>query len=104
LQISGYRASGYIAGQDAVDAVRAAPRAFDLVVTDFNMPGLSGLDVAKELRNINPDLPVVIFSGYVTDDLRASASQAGVRRVFAKASTVEEMCKAIHRLLSAEPR
>jgi len=102
LQRLGYHASGYLTGQNAVDAVRAAPDEFDLVVSDYNMPGVSGLDVATEVRSIRPDLPVVIFSGYVTDQLRADALQAGVREVISKANTVDDLCQSIHRLLSTE--
>ncbi len=40
----------------------------DLVVTDHLMPGLSGLDLARELRSCRPDLPVLIISGYAQTD------------------------------------
>jgi len=102
LKQLGYRTSGYMAGPDAVAAVRANPHGFDLVVSDYNMPGMSGLDVATEVRSIRPDLPVVIFSGYVTEELRADALRAGVREVISKANTVDEMCQSIHQLLSTE--
>ena len=102
LKQLGYRASGYLSGPDAVEAVRAAPQEFDLVVSDYNMPGMSGLDVAKAVRSIRSDLPVVIFSGYVTDELRADALQAGVREVISKAITVDEMCQTIFQLLLTE--
>jgi len=58
--------------------------------------------VATEVRSIRPDLPVVIFSGYVTEELRADALRAGVREVISKANTVDEMCQRIHQLLSTE--
>lgn len=96
----GYRISCYLSGNDAVDAVRSAPTDFDMIVTDFNMPGLSGLDVARAVRSFRADLPVVIFSGYVTEQLRSDALDAGVSEVITKASTVDEMCRTIDRLLS----
>lgn len=40
----------------------------DLVVTDHLMPGLSGLDLARDLRSRHPDLPVLIVSGYAEMD------------------------------------
>jgi DNA-binding NarL/FixJ family response regulator len=58
-----------------------------LVVTDFNMPTISGLDVALALSGVRPGLPVVITSGYVTDELRASAAACGVRAVLHKEHT-----------------
>jgi len=98
----GFRANGYMAGPDAVAAVRADPLGFDLVVSDYNMSGMSGLDVATQIRSIRPDLPVVIFSGFVTDQLRAAALQIGVREVISKANTVDEMCQRIQKLLSVQ--
>jgi PAS domain S-box-containing protein len=98
----GYRTSGYLSAEEALSAVRTAPDAFDLVVTDLNMPGLSGLDVARELKRIRPDLPVVITSGYITEDVREKALQEGVRQVVYKPNTVDELCQSIHELLTGE--
>ena len=77
LERAGYRVTRVDSGIAAIDAVRLAPRGHDLVVTDFNMPGLSGLSVAEQIAAIAPGLPVVITSGYVTEELldRAGVSQ-----------------------------
>jgi len=99
LEGLGYRVSGFDRGEAALDAVRSNPDDFDLVVADFNMPGLSGLAVAGELRGIRPGLPVVITSGYITEELTASASALGVREVVYKPNTVDELCATIQRLL-----
>jgi len=98
LERLGYRVSGFTRPADALAALRADPGAYDLVVTDFNMPGASGLHVAAEVRAIRPDLPVAMASGYVTDDLRARALRVGVRAVIYKPNTVEELCETIDRL------
>ncbi len=100
LQRMGYEVSGYIRAEDALAAVRADAGRFDLVVTDYNMPGMSGLDVANELARIRPDLPVVITSGYISDELRQKARQAGVRHLIYKPNTVEELCETVHTLTS----
>ncbi len=93
-----YRVSGYTRADEALAAVRDAAGQFDLVVTDLNMPGMSGLDVARELARLRPDLPVVLVSGYITEELRAAALHAGVRQLIYKPNTVEELCAAVHRL------
>ena len=95
----GYRTSGFLEARLAIDAVRADPGGFDIAVTDFNMPGLSGLDVALELARIRPDLPVVITSGFITDTLREDARRAGVRQLVDKPSTVDELCQVIQQIL-----
>ncbi|MEQ1774655.1 MAG: PAS domain S-box protein [Burkholderiales bacterium] len=98
LSRSGYRVSGYISQEKALAALSADPEGFDLVLTDYNMPGMSGLDVARAVRNIRANLPVVIASGYITDALRAQAAEAGVRDMIFKANAVEEFCNVIQRI------
>ena len=101
LDRQGYRVSGYTDQEEALAAVRANPRQFDLAVTDYNMPGMSGLDVARALREIRADLPVALASGHITDELRASAPAAGVIELIYKPNTVDELCETVARLTKA---
>ncbi len=71
-----------------------------LVVTDFNMPGLSGLDLARALADQQPQLPVLITSGYITDQLRSEASRIGVRQVLQKEHMVEQLGPQLQLLLA----
>lgn len=84
----------------ALEAVRAAPFAFDVVVTDFNMPSLSGLDLATAVIDIRADLPVVISSGFVTADMIATAETVGVRHVLRKENTMLELVGVVERVLT----
>ena len=79
-------------------SLRAAPDDFDLVVTDYNMPGTSGLTVARTVREIRADLPVAMASGYLTSDLRTQALAAGVRELIQKPDTVDGLCDTVARL------
>jgi CheY-like chemotaxis protein len=99
LQSVGYRATVHGRPAKAVAAVRARPQSFDVVVTDFNMPGMSGLDVVREIATIRPDLPVIISSGYLSDELRAEAALFGVCELMAKENSVAELPLRLHRVL-----
>lgn len=90
LERLGYHTTCFLDARQAIVEV-VAGTAFDLVVTDFNMPDVSGLDLARELRRLRPELPVIISSGYVSEDLRASAAEAGVRVVMHKERTLEDL-------------
>ena len=100
----GYRTVGCTTASEAIAIAGATSEALDVVVTDFNMPGHSGLDLARSLREIRPDLPVIITSGYVTEELRAEAALAGVSQVIDKQASVDALCETIHRLLSSAPK
>ncbi len=101
LQKRGYTVSGYERPEEALAALRAAPEGYDVVVSDFNMPQLSGLDVAREVRDLNPALPMVVTSGYLTEELRARSGALGVRHLIYKPNTVEELCEAIAQVLAS---
>jgi CheY-like chemotaxis protein len=103
LERQGYRVSGYTDPHEALAAVRAEPDRFDLAVTDYNMPGMSGLDVAHPLRKIRAGLPVAMASGYITEELRAQAPAAGVIELLYKPNTVDELCALVARLANTYP-
>ncbi|MFY7866329.1 hybrid sensor histidine kinase/response regulator [Roseateles sp.] len=100
LQGLGYRVSLFQQGREALAAVAATPQAFDLVVTDFNMPDLSGLDLARQLQQIRPDLPVILSSGYMSDALQAQAQAAGIKALLRKEMSLEELGPMIAKLLA----
>jgi len=99
LARAGYRVSSHGSAQAALAAIGADPAACDLVVTDFNMPELSGLEVSRRLAALRPGLPVLIISGYIADDLPAQARSHGVRGLVRKENVLEELVPAIARTL-----
>ena len=97
---AGYRVTALRDPAEAIARVRDGPWNYDVVVTDFNMPGSSGIDVARELARLRADLPVLITSGLVTDGLREQARQAGIRAVMQKENSLEELVPLIRRVLT----
>lgn len=104
LERLGYRASCTQDASEAIDWVKHDPERFDLVVTDFNMPHMNGLDVARRLRELRPGLPVVISSGYISEAMRADAAELGVRAVVHKEHTFEEIGAVIQSILNSVDR
>lgn len=66
------------------------------------MPKASKLDVARAMRDIRSDLPVVIISGLVTEALREGARAVGVIDVVYKPNSAEDLMEVITRLLEGE--
>ncbi len=97
----GYNITGMTRPADAIDAVRADPHGFDLVLSDLGMPGMSGMELAEELLLIRPDLPIIITSGYVRAEDERRAEQIGVRDVVMKPNTVAEIGQLIRDRLDA---
>jgi PAS domain S-box-containing protein len=100
LQRAGYEVSGFGDPRQALEALGAGGQPCDLVVTDYNMPGLSGLDFTRELARIRPALPVLITSGYVTEELLASARLLGVKGVLQKEYTLDQLVDMVGQTLA----
>jgi CheY-like chemotaxis protein len=98
LQRRGYKVSGFTDPVQGIAALRADPAAFDLALTDHNMPAMSGIDVAREIRAIRADLPIALASGYITEAMRAEAAEAGVSDIIFKPNVVEDFCDVVHNL------
>jgi signal transduction histidine kinase/CheY-like chemotaxis protein len=98
LSRQGYRVSSHTVPEAALDAVRAEPQTYDVFVSDHKMPRMSGLDVARELSCIRPDLPVIIISGHIDGELQRMARELGVRHLLHKLHTLDDLVEAIDQL------
>jgi CheY-like chemotaxis protein len=101
LRSLGYRVTTVDNGFAALAEVQRSPDGFDGVVADYNMPGCSGLDLARELGAAHPGLPVVICSGYIDAELRRRAEAMGVRALVHKENAVEDLGQALEQVLGA---
>ena len=100
LTRKGFAVRTFTDPRQAVETLRAHPLDFDLVVTDYNMPGYSGLELLRAVRLIRPDLPVALASGYVTAEIEQSALTEGARALIHKPNDVDEMCETLQKLLA----
>ena len=94
LRDLGHEVAGVRSGEEALE--RALAEDFDLVFTDVVMPGMSGLDLAAQLAELRPGLPVVLTTGY-SDEI--SRSGAGGRPVILKPYRPETLSAAIEQAL-----
>ena len=102
LERLGYDAAGVEDGEAALRHVRT--HSTDLVITDMQMPGKSGLELLLELRALDPRLPVIAMSGGDSSkqlDLLGSAGLLGAVAVMLKPYTVDELAMAVRGALAA---
>jgi CheY-like chemotaxis protein len=92
--------SGYTEPAEALQAFAAAPGEFDMVITDTNMPQMTGLDVAAKILKTRPDIPLVLTSGYIRPEDVESARSLGVRHVILKPDSVTQFGALVHRCLA----
>jgi CheY-like chemotaxis protein len=98
----GYKVTGHTDPQSAIKEFRSHPQDFDVVVTDLAMPRMSGFDLARELRAIRPDVPIVMTSGYLRQEDQEMAETMDIRELILKPHTVEELGRRLDRLFQAQ--
>jgi signal transduction histidine kinase/DNA-binding response OmpR family regulator len=101
LERGGYRVDGFTRVSEALLAFRAKPQDYDVVITDYDMPGMSGMELAEQLMSIRPDAPIALTSGYLRPAEIATARALGIREVIPKPYLVEELGPLVQRMLSA---
>jgi CheY-like chemotaxis protein len=78
-------------GLDGWERLSATPDAFDGVIMDLNMPGLSGQELARRARGLAYHLPMMAISGRVTDDERTELARLDIATVLQKPFTLDEL-------------
>jgi CheY-like chemotaxis protein len=95
----GYEPIGFRSSVAALEAFREAPRRFDIVLTDETMPDLVGTALAREIRLLRPDVPIVLMSGYSGAQLLERARAVGIREVLRKPLQRRDIAECFGRVL-----
>jgi PAS domain S-box-containing protein len=104
LERLGYSVDARVSALEALDAVRAAPEAYDLVVTDYMMPRLTGTGFAQRLQGIRVDLPVILTTGYRASLTVEGVQAMGVRTLLSKPVSVRTLGTVVARVLADTKR
>ncbi|HEY6873914.1 MAG TPA: response regulator [Geobacteraceae bacterium] len=86
-------------GEEALEKLRE--RTFPLMLTDFNMPGMDGLELAGRAREMAPHMPIFMITGDISPEIVRLAGEAGIARVFAKPFDLEEMVAMVEKIVKA---
>ncbi|MBW2108104.1 MAG: PAS domain S-box protein [Deltaproteobacteria bacterium] len=104
LKRLGYQVTVRTSSIEALEAFRAQPDGFDLVITDQTMPNMRGDELAQELMRIRPDIPVILCTGFSEAVLEEKTKALGIRELVIKPITTDDMARTIQKVLGdAEP-
>jgi CheY-like chemotaxis protein len=101
LRRLGYQITGYTDPAQALQAFTENPDKFSAVVTDLSMPGMSGVELARQILQIRPDVPIVMTSGYIRPEDELEAQRVGVRELLLKPDTVDDLAAALQRVFAS---
>jgi CheY-like chemotaxis protein len=104
LKKLGYKVLTAVDGQQAGEVYSSHANQIDMVLLDMVMPGITGLEVCRRLRGINPKVKVILSSGYSSGDVAREARLAGAMGFIGKPYSLEELSRALHRPESLSAR
>lgn len=86
-------------GQEAVDIYREHKFEIGVVLLDLGLPKLSGWEVFKNLKEQNPDVCVIVASGYLAPDVKSKMHEAGVEYFIEKPYKLNELLATLHGII-----
>jgi CheY-like chemotaxis protein len=92
---------GFQGSVAALEAFRADPQRFDAVLTDETMPDMSGTDLAREMRKLRPDIPIILMSGYSGPLLAERAATAGINDLLKKPLQSRDIAASLAKVLQS---
>lgn len=99
LSSYGYAVEVCSNGRDALFAIEQEPHAYDLLITDMAMPGMSGKDLSRKVLALWPDLPIILCTGYSSLIDREESAKLGIREYVEKPVGMSELLSLINRIL-----
>ncbi len=87
-------------GEDALVELEAG--VFDLLVTDKNLPGISGIEVAQVARNLYPVMPILVITGYASEESALEALTLGVADYVLKPLDLNDFRKSVEKIMAKE--
>jgi PAS domain S-box-containing protein len=99
LERLGYRVDISESGLAALEVFRGDPGGFDLIITDYTMPEMTGTDLTKAVMNIRDDIPVILSTGFSEHINEEKAKALGIRAFVMKPIVMNEMAETIRKVL-----
>lgn len=98
LSHSGYKAMFFNDGNEALEYFSAHPHDFDIIITDLIMPIISGSEVATRCADINPNVPIILTTGFSEKISLASCRKWGVTAVITKPFSIQQLLATLEEL------
>ena len=98
LEKHGYSVTSFMDGQEALSHFKNQPYQFDLIITDLIMPTYSGSELASAITEVNPNVPIILSTGFSDKISKSACASWGVDKVINKPFTISELLTAIEHL------
>ena len=100
LEVLGYTVTAMTDSIKALSLFKEQPNAFDLIITDYTMPGMTGTELVECLRQLRPDIPVVLYTGYNEMITSEKADALGIQEFLYKPLSLNMLAEAVKRAMT----
>ncbi len=100
LRRAGFEVASHTRGESALDAFRASPDAFDLIITDMMMPDIKGDDLARAIHSKRPTMPIILVSGFSGKVTGENCRDYGFSQLIEKPMEPAQLVEAARRVLA----
>ena len=95
----GYSVTGFNNPEDALSCLRSHPEAFDIVITDMAMPSMTGEQLAIKINELNPELPIILCSGYIENTDMERFKKFGIQAFLLKPVDLRALTETVGNIL-----
>lgn len=99
LDVDGFEIVGVASGGAEALELLQEDLGLDVLVVDFKMPVMDGIETARRVRALRPDLPIVMYTAYESAELADAAREVGVDLVVGKVDGIDRLEEQVHALL-----
>jgi len=100
LESLGYQVVTLASSTAALEVFRLQPGKFDLVLTDYTMPDMTGIQLAEALLKVRSDIPIILYSGFAEDITPQMAKSKGIKEMLSKPLSKPNLSEVLRRCLS----
>ncbi len=100
LEKLGYQALTLKSPREALDIIKKNPEKFDIVLTDLTMPDIKGTQLAEKIKNIRPDLPVILVTGFSNITTTEKANSTFIDAVLSKPLSINALATTLQKFIN----
>lgn len=96
----GYKVKAFTDCRKAIREFEKNPGGYDVIILDYSMPHMTGLEMARKIKEIRNDIPIILSSGYLNNQMGETASEAGISEILSKPVSTYKLADAVRRAIS----
>jgi DNA-binding response OmpR family regulator len=100
LEQLGYTVTAHTASEAALKAIQACPQAYDLLITDMTMPGMTGIELTQAVKAVRDNLPVILCTGFNEQVSEHNTQSLGIQALIMKPVGMQHLAESIRNVLA----